>query len=105
MYYGVTICLVSFATALTVFTLNIHHKGLRGSPVPGWLKRFVFGVLARLLRITLDPPDHYVLPSYCAKVKPDSPAEIPGPEPREIGGRSGGVAIWSQVITKRQGQT
>ncbi len=54
MYYGVTICLVSFATAMTVFTLNIHHKGLRGYPVPELIKRAVFGYLAPFLAIRID---------------------------------------------------
>lgn len=58
MYYGVTICLVSLATALTVFTLNVHHKGLRGSPVPKYLKILAFKYLARILRVGLDPPDN-----------------------------------------------
>lgn len=58
MYYGVTICLVSLATAMTVFTLNVHHKGLRGSPVPRYIKIVAFKYLARLLCIQLDPPDY-----------------------------------------------
>jgi len=50
LYYGVSICLVSFASAMAVVTLNIHHRGVRGNEVPdfvraavlGWLSRFVF---------------------------------------------------------------
>ena len=30
LYYGVTISLVSFATGLSVVTLNLHHRGVRG---------------------------------------------------------------------------
>ena len=30
LYYGVTISLVSFATGLSVVTLNLHHRGMRG---------------------------------------------------------------------------
>ena len=30
LYYGVTISLVSLATGLSVVTLNLHHRGLRG---------------------------------------------------------------------------
>ncbi|CAB4066292.1 CHRNN [Lepeophtheirus salmonis] len=30
LYYGVSICLVSFASAMAVVTLNIHHRGIRG---------------------------------------------------------------------------
>lgn len=55
----VTICLVSFATALTVFTLNIHHKGERGNPVPFYVKIVAFKYLARFLWLKLDPPDHF----------------------------------------------
>lgn len=54
MYYGVTISLVTAATGMTVFTLNIHHKGLRGQPVGEWVKRIVFGYCARLVFITIE---------------------------------------------------
>ena len=30
LYYGVTISLVSLATGLSVVTLNLHHRGMRG---------------------------------------------------------------------------
>ena len=33
LYYGVSICLVTFASAMAVVTLNIHHMGLRGREV------------------------------------------------------------------------
>ncbi|XP_057378607.1 neuronal acetylcholine receptor subunit alpha-10-like isoform X1 [Daphnia carinata] len=54
LYYGVTISLVSFATGLSVVTLNIHHRGMRGRGVPPMVKKIVFGVLAKLLFIQLD---------------------------------------------------
>ncbi|EFX76216.1 hypothetical protein DAPPUDRAFT_55424, partial [Daphnia pulex] len=54
LYYGVTISLVSFATGLSVVTLNIHHRGMRGRGVPPLVKKIVFGVLAKLLFIHLD---------------------------------------------------
>ena len=41
LYYGVSICLVTFASAMAVVTLNIHHMGLRGKDVSTrslWLK-------------------------------------------------------------------
>ena len=57
LYYGITIAIVSFATAMTVFTLNIHHKGFRGKAVPEYIKVICFGFLARLLCIRLDVPD------------------------------------------------
>ena len=49
LYYGITIAIVSLATAMTSFTLNIHHKGSRGVPVPGVVKFICFDVLARVL--------------------------------------------------------
>ncbi|CAG0886492.1 unnamed protein product [Cyprideis torosa] len=58
LYYGVTISLVSFATGLSVVTLNLHHRGMRGREVPKIIKTLVFGYLAKLLWIRLDPPDH-----------------------------------------------
>lgn len=57
LYYGVTISLVSFATGLSVVTLNIHHRGMRGREVPALVKRVVFCYLARLMCIRLDVPD------------------------------------------------
>ncbi|XP_043197753.1 neuronal acetylcholine receptor subunit alpha-10-like [Amphibalanus amphitrite] len=58
LYYGVTISLVSFATGLSVVTLNIHHRGMRGREVPRVVKRIVFEGLAPVLCIRLDPPSH-----------------------------------------------
>ena len=39
LYYGVSICLVSFASAMAVVTLNIHHRGVRGMEVPDIIKQ------------------------------------------------------------------
>ena len=47
MYYGVSICLVSFASAMAVVTLNIHYRGLRGSKVPPLTRLIVLGYLAK----------------------------------------------------------
>ena len=44
LYYGVSICLVSFASAMAVVTLNIHYRGLRGAEVS--LDLFFFETLA-----------------------------------------------------------
>ncbi|MFH4973495.1 hypothetical protein AB6A40_000204 [Gnathostoma spinigerum] len=49
IYYGVTIFLVSLATSMTVFTLNIHHQGFHGDPVPPALKKLAFNILAPIL--------------------------------------------------------
>ena len=50
LYYGVSICLVSFASAMAVVTLNIHHRGLRGSRVPPWVRKIILGYLAKYVQ-------------------------------------------------------
>ncbi|CAI4231441.1 unnamed protein product [Auanema sp. JU1783] len=55
IYYGVTIVLVSLATAMTVFTLNVHHQGLHGGPVPPFLQIVLFKILAPIICIRLEP--------------------------------------------------
>ncbi|CAF0756631.1 unnamed protein product [Brachionus calyciflorus] len=50
LYYGVTIGLVSFSTAMAVITLNINNRGFRGKKVPNFLKIFFFKYMARILR-------------------------------------------------------
>ncbi|CAJ0943318.1 unnamed protein product, partial [Mesorhabditis belari] len=55
IYYGVTIFLVSLATAMTVFTLNVHHKGVHGHPVPRVVQFIAFRLLARMLFLRLEP--------------------------------------------------
>lgn len=54
LYYGVSICLVSFASGLSVVTLNLHHRGLRGTEVPCFVRRVVLGGLARVMRLRFD---------------------------------------------------
>ncbi|KAG7190615.1 hypothetical protein KM043_006702 [Ampulex compressa] len=49
LYYGVSICLVSFASGLAVVTLNLHHRGVRGTRVPGIVKSLVLDKLARIV--------------------------------------------------------
>jgi len=49
LYYGFTIFIVSLATAMTVMTLNIHHHGTSGRPVPPLVRALCFGWLRRLL--------------------------------------------------------
>ena len=55
LYYGVSICLVSFASALAVVTLNIHHRGYRGDEVPKTVKSVILGYMARALFLHFDP--------------------------------------------------
>ncbi|CAH0592528.1 unnamed protein product [Chrysodeixis includens] len=54
LYYGVSTCLVSFSASLSVVTLNISYRGVRGQPVPAVLREFVLQRLARLLFINFD---------------------------------------------------
>ncbi|KHJ89941.1 Neurotransmitter-gated ion-channel transmembrane region [Oesophagostomum dentatum] len=55
IYYIVTIFLVSSATAMSVLTLNVHHQGVHGRPVPAFLQAIAFGFLARVLFVRIDP--------------------------------------------------
>ncbi|KAF2367533.1 Neurotransmitter-gated ion-channel [Trinorchestia longiramus] len=43
LYYGVTICLVTFASGLSVVTLNLHHRGLRGVGVSPLARKIILG--------------------------------------------------------------
>ncbi|XP_063616582.1 neuronal acetylcholine receptor subunit alpha-10-like [Cydia splendana] len=54
LYYGVSTCLVSFSASLSVVTLNISYRGVRGQPVPAALRELVLQRLARLLCINFD---------------------------------------------------
>ncbi|KAH9503287.1 Ligand-gated ion channel 4 [Bulinus truncatus] len=54
IYYGMTIFIVSFATAMTVLTLNIHHKGTSGRPVPMLIKKIWFEMLAKMFCMRVD---------------------------------------------------
>uniref|UniRef100_T1J4J6 Neurotransmitter-gated ion-channel ligand-binding domain-containing protein n=1 Tax=Strigamia maritima TaxID=126957 RepID=T1J4J6_STRMM len=56
MYYGVTICIVSFATGLSVITLNVHHRGVRDTEVPAPLRKLVLGILAKVLFLKFEAP-------------------------------------------------
>ncbi|KAF5308844.1 hypothetical protein FQR65_LT00544 [Abscondita terminalis] len=49
LYYGVSICLVSFASGLSVVTLNIYHRGVRGAAVPKLVRKIVLDRLARVV--------------------------------------------------------
>nr|XP_032528638.1 neuronal acetylcholine receptor subunit beta-3-like [Danaus plexippus plexippus] len=54
LYYGVSTCLVTFSASLSVFTLNISYRGVRGQPVPAIVRELVLQRLARLLCINFD---------------------------------------------------
>ncbi|XP_063231412.1 neuronal acetylcholine receptor subunit alpha-7-like isoform X2 [Bacillus rossius redtenbacheri] len=63
MYYGVSICLVSFASGLSVVTLNVYHRGVRGAGVPQLVKTLVLGKLARLVFLQFEPRDKFATAS------------------------------------------
>jgi hypothetical protein len=54
IYYVITICIVSLSTAMTVVTLNINNKGLRGQEVPKLAKIIFFRYIARFIFINLE---------------------------------------------------
>jgi hypothetical protein len=54
IYYAVTNVIVSLSTAMSVFTLHINNKGLRGQGVPKLVKKIFFQYIARFLRIRLE---------------------------------------------------
>uniref|UniRef100_A0AC35TIJ2 Neur_chan_LBD domain-containing protein n=1 Tax=Rhabditophanes sp. KR3021 TaxID=114890 RepID=A0AC35TIJ2_9BILA len=54
LYYGVTIFIVSLATAMTVFTLNLHHQGVNGRQIPAFIQKLAFNYLAPILFIKID---------------------------------------------------
>lgn len=92
LYYGITIAIVSFATAMTVLTLNIHHKGSRGHEMPAIVKKIFFGIVAKVLFIHAyidsepDPPPKKGMPvpqnDYYARYDSDKLPENGGLSPR-----------------------
>lgn len=69
MYYGVSICLVSFASAMAVVTLNVHFRGLRGAEVPNSVKRIFLNIVPRLMFMSM--------PSFEVEERRDALAERP----------------------------
>ncbi|XP_019867563.2 neuronal acetylcholine receptor subunit alpha-7-like [Aethina tumida] len=49
MYYGVTICLVTFATGLSVVTLNIYYSGVQDTAIPKFVRSVVLNKLAPIV--------------------------------------------------------
>ncbi|CEF66727.1 Nicotinic acetylcholine receptor family and Neurotransmitter-gated ion-channel transmembrane domain and Neurotransmitter-gated ion-channel family and Neurotransmitter-gated ion-channel ligand-binding domain and Nicotinic acetylcholine-gated receptor, transmembrane domain-containing protein [Strongyloides ratti] len=54
IYYGVTIFIVSLATTMTVFTLNIHHYGIQGKEVPLIIQCIAFKFLAPIMLLRIN---------------------------------------------------
>lgn len=63
LYYGVSICLVSFASGLSVVTLNVYHRGVRGTGVPPIIKAVVLQHLARLVFLRFEPRNKHKVPT------------------------------------------
>ncbi|PAV57982.1 hypothetical protein WR25_04425 [Diploscapter pachys] len=100
-YYGITIVIVALSTAMSVFTLNIHHSGDHGEQVPPFLQIFAFKILSKVLFIELVPyhsinrhvkfmyeKEHpnekenlnlYLKQLECNEVVPSDPADSPPP--------------------------
>lgn len=68
LYFGINIVIVSLATAMTVITLNIHNQGHMGQRVPPCIRRFCFGFLAKVLCVTIQPPDYHWIQDECEPV-------------------------------------
>ncbi|XP_065339487.1 neuronal acetylcholine receptor subunit alpha-10-like isoform X1 [Cloeon dipterum] len=84
MYYGVSICLVSFASGLSVVTLNVYHRGVRGAGVPKLLKRLVLGPLARIVFV------HFDIAETPSSVHQPTQAPVQRYKSQESNSRSGG---------------
>ncbi|KAI4463560.1 neurotransmitter gated ion channel [Holotrichia oblita] len=54
LYYGTSICLVTFASGLSVVTLNIYHRGVRGTPVPKVFKTLILDRIGKLIFMQFD---------------------------------------------------
>ena len=88
MYYGVSICLVSFASAMAVVTLNVHFRGLRGAEVPNSVKRIFLNFMPRLMFMSM--------PSFEVEERRDELAEPDTFEQRvRVGAASAVSAAWS----------
>ncbi|XP_011699499.1 PREDICTED: neuronal acetylcholine receptor subunit alpha-7-like [Wasmannia auropunctata] len=120
LYYGVSICLVSFASGLAVVTLNLHHRGVRGIRVPRIVRSLVLDKLARIVFLNFQEenrsqepaeqfprrknncplhckpelPEQHVSPKYVSR-KDDSNSSSPS---LDLGKEGGLEAHWSRVL-------
>ncbi|KYN04699.1 Neuronal acetylcholine receptor subunit alpha-3 [Cyphomyrmex costatus] len=119
LYYGVSICLVSFASGLAVVTLNLHHRGVRGIRVPSIVRSLVLDKLARIVFLNFQEenrsepaeqfprrknncplhckpelPEQHVSPKYVSR-KDDSNSSSPS---LDLGKEGGLEAHWSRVL-------
>ncbi|XP_011641758.1 neuronal acetylcholine receptor subunit alpha-9-like isoform X1 [Pogonomyrmex barbatus] len=124
LYYGVSICLVSFASGLAVVTLNLHHRGVRGIRVPSIVRSLVLDKLARIVFLNFQEenrsvkrmhesaeqfsrrknncplhckpelPEQHVSPKYVS-TRDDSNSSSPS---LDLGKEGGLEAHWSRVL-------
>ena len=60
IYYFSSIIIVSIATAMSVASLNLYHRGKHHPhPVPKWIVRLFFIIIPKLLFMNIDLPVHY----------------------------------------------
>lgn len=65
LYYGASICLVSFASGLSVVTLNIYYRGVRGGSVPTLIRTVVLNHLARFVFMRFEKAESKRTPQVC----------------------------------------
>ncbi|XP_029160212.1 neuronal acetylcholine receptor subunit alpha-10-like isoform X1 [Nylanderia fulva] len=120
LYYGVSICLVSFASGLAVVTLNLHHRGVRGIRVPSIVRSLVLDKLARIVFLNFQEenrsqepaeqfsrrknncplhckselPEQHISPKYVSR-RDDSNSSSPS---LDLGKEGGLEAQWSRVL-------
>uniref|UniRef100_A0A915NIX9 Uncharacterized protein n=1 Tax=Meloidogyne floridensis TaxID=298350 RepID=A0A915NIX9_9BILA len=58
IYYVASLAIVCLATAMNVYTLNVHRRGITNqSRVPWWMRKYILGYLATILFIRVHEPD------------------------------------------------
>nr|CAD2158171.1 unnamed protein product [Meloidogyne enterolobii] len=62
IYYVASLAIVCLATAMNVYTLNVHRRGITNqSRVPWWMRKYILGYLATILFIRVHEPDSVTL--------------------------------------------
>ncbi|XP_048509891.1 neuronal acetylcholine receptor subunit alpha-10-like [Athalia rosae] len=84
LYYGVSICLVSFASGLAVVTLNLHHRGVRGTRVPAVVRSLVLEKLARVVFLNFQEDLPSAEPSRKKKCPLHCKSDISPPAPPQV---------------------
>ncbi|XP_017770382.1 PREDICTED: neuronal acetylcholine receptor subunit alpha-10-like [Nicrophorus vespilloides] len=91
LYYGTSICLVTFASGLSVVTLNIYHRGVRGAAVPNIVRTVVLERMSKLIFMRFEMSQGMQNARSTKEINPqtgnrlDSPWPWPDKFPREDG--------------------